>query len=276
MNKLLSAGFARLRKNHVFWFGIVFMMLTGIYTSLMSYAKMKETGYSCTLENGFFNYAVYIGIVSSVFCGLFIGTEYSDGAMRNKIVIGHTRGSIYLSNYIVCAAAGLCLCLANMIPYLCIGVPLLGSFETDVKKMILLVLCTFFMTLALSAIYTVIAMLNQNKAVVASVCILSAFLLLFAGSYINSRLTEPETYPAYITLVNGEFVEEDDIPNPNYLRGTKREVYEFLYDFIPGGQAIQYVCLEAENPQLLMLYSGIIVIAATGLGLFFFRKKDLK
>ena len=30
----------------------------------------------------------------------------------------------------------------------------------------------------------------------------------------------------------------EDVPNPSYLRGTEREVYQFFNDFLPTGQAV--------------------------------------
>lgn len=77
-----------------------------------------------------------------------------------------------------------------------------------------------------------------------------------------------------ITTENGQ--EYQEIPNPNYLEDGKREVVQFLYDFVPGGQALQCVSLEANNIVVLPVYSLIIIILTTGIGMFFFRKKELK
>ncbi|MGY3662454.1 MAG: hypothetical protein ACXAHE_00930 [Roseburia sp. 1XD42-69] len=38
---------------------------------------------------------------------MFLGTDYSDGTIRNKLTVGHTRTNIYLANLIVTFAAGL-------------------------------------------------------------------------------------------------------------------------------------------------------------------------
>ena len=119
-----------------------------------------------------------------------------------------------------------------------------------------------------------IAMLGQNKAAVAVTCILSAFLLLGAGAYVNSRLNEPKTYPSY--NISGGGTSTTEIENPRYLEGTERELYQFLYDFLPGGQAVQCSTMESVHPQRLPVYSVIIVVVTTGLGLFFFQRKDLK
>lgn len=276
MSKLLSANFTRLKKDKVFWICFGFMVLIGIFIPVNKYMNMKKYNYIQTLDQGFFNYTLLIGVVLSVFCSLFLGTEYNDGTIRNKIVIGHTRTNIYLSNFITCIIADIFLCLAYLVPTLCLGTLLLGFFEADPKLILVFVFGAFVMSFAYAAIDILIAMLNQNKAIVAVLCILSAFLLLFAGVFINARLSSPESYPGYSYLINGEIIEEEEEPNPDYLRGTKRKVYEFFYDFLPGGQAIQFSAMLTEHPKRLILYSSIITILTTGCGLFFFQKKDLK
>lgn len=275
MSKLLAANFSRLKKDKVFWIGMLFMAALGIFMRVASYLSMKRTGYVFSLDSGFFSYAAFIIIAASVFCSLFTGTEYSDGTIRNKIVVGHTRISVYLSNLIACAAADFFLCLSYLISALAAGIPLLGFFQTDIKIIVVFILDIFVMTLAFSAIYTFIAMLCQNKAITAVICILGAFIFLFCGSYINARLEEPETYGAYTFTAEGQEISEEAEPNPNYLDGTKRKVYEFLYDFLPGGQAIQLSSMTAVHLWQLPLYSCIITILCTGFGIVFFRRKDL-
>lgn len=125
-------------------------------------------------------YTLWTGIVLSVFCSLFIGTEYSDGTIRNKIIVGHTRTAVYLSNLVVCMTAGVFICLSCVAASLLVGIPLLGYFQSDIRILLLLLLCSFVMSFAYAGIFTLIAMLNQNKAIVAVFCILGAFILLFS------------------------------------------------------------------------------------------------
>ena len=278
MRRLLAANFTRLKRDKPFWIGMAFMMVCGILMPVMRYITMQHSiGYTTNLDDGFFSYALFIGIVSSVFCSLFVGTEYSDGTIRNKIVVGHMRADLYLSNLIVCMAAGFLLCIVYLISVLAVGIPLLGFFKNNIATIILFIGCVFIMTFAFTAIFVLIAMLNQNKAVVCVICILGAFIFLTAGSYINARLSEPEMYDSY-SYVNGtgEIVKEDPEPNPNYLRGTERKIYEFLYDFLPGGQAVQFSAMEAAHLLPMILYSLGIIVFSTGFGVFFFQRKDLK
>ena len=274
MSKLLSAGFIRLRKDKIFWIALIFMFGAGVFFPVMRYIDMQKSGYINNIDNGFFACALFIGVVMAAFCSLFIGTEYSDGTIRNKVVIGQKRTSIYLSNLIICALVSVVMCAAFFIAYLCIGIPLLGFFEMDIKQVLLFTLAVFVLAIAFASIFTLISMLNHNKAITAVVCILLAFLLLFAGAQFNKMLNEPETNMGLMMTDNGQ--EYQEIPNPNYLEGGERKVVQFLYDFVPGGQALQCVSLEANNITVLPAYSLIIIVLTTGFGVFFFKKKELK
>lgn len=277
MSKLLCADFARLRKSKVFWIGMIFMFVMGILSPVMNYIDMRHSGYKIFLDDIFFMYATYIGILLSAFCSLFVGTEYSDGTMRNKIVVGHSRNSVYLSHFTVCAAAGLLMCAAYVLPAGIIGTCLLGFFEADIQIILGLTLLSFIMSLAFTAVYILVAMLNQNKAVVAVINIMGVFILLFAAIYIRVKIYEPKMYESYVYKdESGEIVEVEAGPNPNYLSGTKREVYTVLYDSIPTCQSLQIGEMAVFRPWAMAGYSAAITVAATGIGLFFFRKKDLK
>lgn len=109
----------------------------------------------------------------------------------------------------------------------------------DIKQVLLFTLAVFVLAIAFASIFTLISMLNHNKAITAVVCILLAFLLLFAGAQFNKMLNEPETNMGLMMTDNGQ--EYQEIPNPNYLEGGERKVVQFLYDFVPGGQALQCV-----------------------------------
>lgn len=276
MCKLLSAGFMRLWKNKCFWICIIFMTALGVIIPASQYHNMVKYDALVNLDGTFFGYAMFIGLVSSVFVSLFVGTEYSDGTIRNKVIAGHKRAAVYLANLVLCICAGFLMCGAYMTAHLIVGIPLLGFFALNAKILLLVLVTAFLLSAAMSSILTMISMLNQSKALGVVACMLCAGFLLFAGAYIYSRLGEPEVYPGYLSMVDGVFQEGGEYPNPNYLRGTEREIYAFLNDFLPGGQANQCASLELAHPLRLSLYSCVIVILSTGAGLICFRRKDLK
>ena len=109
--------------------------------------------------------------------------------------------------------------------------------------------------------------------------ILAACFLLVISLYILNKLSEPEVYPSYSVMTDsGEVEVMENEPNPDYLRGTEREVYQFLNDFLPTGQAINITQRGAfsQSPGLLAAYSASIIIVSTGIGVFAFKRKDVK
>lgn len=282
MINLLSANFSRLKKNKIFWIGIGAMFVIGLLMTVNRYQdSLRYNNIEVSVDNIIFGYTLLIGAFCAVFCSLFIGTEYSDGTIRNKLVIGHNRSSIYLSNLIISTAAGLLTSLAFIITVSAVGIPLLGWFQADIKTVLLFFISSIMLIIAFASIFTLISMSNQNKAIAAVICIFGFFLLFFLATYINERLSAPEFYNSYIfTDTNGSMMSESmpnySMPNPDYLRGTTRDIYTFFYDFLPTGQAMQLSNMSATHLWQMPLYSLLITIATTLGGILYFRKKDLK
>ena len=69
---------------------------------------------------------------------------------------------------------------------------------------------------------------------------------------------------------------EDEERNPNYVYGTKRQIFEFLNEFLPGGQMLKLSTMKVEHLGRSAVYDGIIFVVMTGCGVLVFKKKDLK
>lgn len=255
------------------------MAVFALFMKIMDYVSMREySGSVPSFESLLLIYALVIGFLMAAFVSLFVGTEYSDGTIRNKLIIGHTRVSIYLSNLITCFAAGVMMCLAYLIPALAVSALLCRSDSTDFRMLLLMILYSFVLTLAFTSLYTLAGMICQNKALTAVITILVICFFSVASIYISAKLNEPETYPEISALADGRTVTSArQVPNPGYVRGTQREVYQFLNDFLPTGQSVILTRgdTEASTP-LLPVYSACIAVAASGIGIFIFRKQDIK
>ena len=281
MRNLLSANFLRLRKSMLFWGCLILMLLLGAGFSLYCFLDRRtyETfgvGYVSNLDPVLFRYALLVGILMAVFVPLFFGMEYSDGAIRNKLVVGHSRLSIYFANLITGFAASL-LCIAGyMLSCLAVGVPLLGWFTKPAPLLLATIAGSALMLAAFCAIFTFVAMNSSKKSTSVVVCLLGVFLLLFAAVYLNVRLEAPEFIQGYEMSVNGEIVNSVPEPNPHYLRGTARTVYQFLYDLLPTGQSLQYTMLSFTEPLRLMGLAAAVTALFSAAGAALFRRKDLK
>lgn len=253
------------------------MFLLGALLCFEQYNSSIKYEIEVALDNIFFVYTLAAAISASAFCSLFTGTEYSDGTIRNKLVVGHTRGTIYLSNLIVSMAAALLLCLSFILAAFAVGIPLIGFIKMETAIFLAVVGASFVTTLAFCSIFTLVSMLCQNRAVTTVICILGVFALLFAAAFINSKLEAPEYYDSYVmTDSSGVPMEVERVANPEYLRGTERQVYQFFLDFLPAGQVLQFCSHSAQHLWQMPLYSLIILLSTTAAGVFVFRRKDIK
>lgn len=276
MTKLLSAMLFRLRRSKSFWCLAAFEAIAGAAFPLLNYRNNQRYLQEIPLDSNFFAFVTLMVVLSAVLASLFLGTEHSDGAIRNKIIVGNRRPQIYLASLSAAYLGSLLLCLCFLVPYLAVGIPLLGFFQAEIGVILLNLFTAAVLMLAATSIYTALTMLTQNKAIVVAACILLAFAILMVGAYINGALNAPEFYEGINIDQTTGVLRQEIVPNPQYLRGTVREVYEFLYDFLPGGQAVQLSSMEAASPWRLMAYSLVITLAAGAAGICCFRRKDLK
>ncbi len=274
MIKLLNAGFNRLRKSIIFWILIIFTIGLALYMIFTNYNLMKKYGQAIELQQLILNYSTMIGVAIAIFTSLFLGVEYSDGAIRNKISIGHKRMNIYLSNLIITSIISLSSYILFIFIISIIGIPLFGGITIKFSSLLMLLGCVFAMIIAYASIFTFISMLISNKTISSIVNIMLAFgLIIFSLSVINF-LSMPEYIEEYV-MENGEFI-TNEIKNPHYLTGFKRDLFQFSIDINPAGQGFQIVGRAAPNLKILPLYSLATIVLFTGAGILLFKKKELK
>ena len=248
MRNLLSAHFARLWKSRLFWMCAVISLAYGAF-SLNSWYRYSQIlfdmGLSFELEwiqEFSHNIPIYIGILLAVFISLFLSAEYSDAAIRSKLVIGHSRTGVYFSGLITAAAVAMLCCAAYLLPVLIGGAPYLHAAVSDLVILLgLLALCA-----AYCAIFTGVSMNLDRKSAAPVACLLGTFVLLFAAQAIN-RKAGP--------------------------------VYWLLTDVLPFGQAQRYADitrLTARQTLSMPLYSCAVAGLATAAGLLLFQRKDIK
>lgn len=279
MNKLLSAGFARLKKDKFFWVCVGLMAAVAWYTVFTVCLNRKEyDGYNVGLDAILFGHVFCMGILTAAFSGLFIGTEYSGGTIRNKLVIGHTRRDIYLSSLIISITAGLIICLSYILAAMIPGLILLGFSEGVMGEMLQVFFLILLMTAAFSAVFTMLSMLNQNKALNCVIVLIGVFVMLMFSAYIFQSLDSPEMWEEYVYVdeETGEIVTEPAEPNPFYVSGIKREVYEFLMQFLPTGQSYLIMTGDLSHGKEMAAYSVFIIIGSSVAGMYCFRRKDIK
>ena len=277
MTNLLHANFTKLKRDKFFWLTLIIMFAWGLFAAgTQIYNAMKyKMDYATTMDSILFGYCWVVGIVCAIFSSMYIGSDYSDGTVRNKLIVGHKRHSIYLANLITVSTVMILSCIIFLISVSALGFPFIKEIIMDFKTAVILILCSIPMIIAYSAIFTAISMTNQNKAVVAIISIILAFGLVFAATIIRSILeAEPMISTGFEITANGELIMGELVPNPNYPTGMKRKIFEFLYDFLPSGQSEQL--MSGKCSVLMPVYSLIIAAVSTIAGIGIFNKKNIK
>ena len=275
MRNLLHANFSRLWRDKVFWGEVVLLFVTGVWCIGMMYRERVQYGWVHPFDEQLFFYTLLVGCFLSVFCSLFFGIEYSDGTLRNKLIVGHTRSAIYCSGLLACVSEALLTAFAFLLPYCVLGAFLIDTQSKPTGQILLHFCISILLLIAFTSLYFMLTMLIEKRSTAAVFCILFFFGMLLVAAVTKSRLDEPEMVTGYSLTING-FEQTEPEPNPLYLQPFTRAIFQFFFDLLPTGQVLQLTFFSVLHPLRLILCSVGITAASTALGLFCFGKKDLK
>ena len=278
MRKLITANFHRFSKDRFSWcvVGIVVILsLASVFNSAGSFEAMAARGYAMSLEDCYFNQAPLIGAFLALLISMFLGTEFSEGTIRNKLCIGHKRNEIFLSNFISCAFASIVLTAVWLLSCtLLFG--LIGPLEVEVSEFVGYIFVTMGFAVSFAALYTVIGSLSSNKAMTIIYTFAVFIILAMAASALDDRLCEPEINEIMTYNNYGAVVMQESAPNPLYLSGTIRTVCEVALELLPTGQALLLSEVAIEYPVRAIALSAVFTTVTLLVGSMLFRRKDIK
>ena len=277
MTKLLSANFTRLKKDTVFWLVMLCMAAGAVFFSYMNYqTSLRYDSDTRYVEEVLFNLLPMIAFVCAGFISLYLGTEFDDNTIRNKLVVGHTRTEVFCANYLTCMAASIALLLVILIFSGVTGYLLFKEFMMAWTELAYLCLCCILVTMVFSAISVTFAMNIHKKAICIVVAAVFMLVILYLASYMESVLSEPEMVYDGVTITMDGVQFGDLIENPAYVGDTTRKVLEWIYDMLPTGQAIQLNNMEFERCLRWPWLSVMMLAVATVSGYLPFRKRDIR
>ena len=286
MNKLLRANFFRLIKNKIFW-GIIVITL-GITSVLLFNTIINNQGETKeSIDRLLVMYMYFIGIAMAIFTSLFVGTEYSDGVLRNKIVIGHSRKHIYLADLITSIIVGLCIQLIYMLIVAVIGIPIFGTLQMTIEKFLFVIIDIVIIIITYASIFTCITLLCSDITVSTGSCMILVLIMFIASMALSSTANTMKYRETYIQTENGE-IEVHQKLNPDYPGDLKKNVAKTILYCLPTGQTSQIISQISKKPfqitnymsddelKTVFLYSVGVTIVITGVGMYCFKRKDLK
>lgn len=245
MRKLLAADFRRLFCSPLYLGGIALMMLVSAGFVWMQCISVNEVG----LERVLLLFMSVYGAMAAIFVSLFLGEEYADGTLRNKLIIGSRRTQIYLSQTVAAAFGCASMYLAAFVTALCLGAPLF-ELRVSVAHEALTVCIGLFVGMYYAALYTLVTtLLGSRSAAVAANMMLSVLLLIAAVS-----ISE---------MLIGSSAASD---------GGWRIVLESF----PTGQAVLVNEASIDAPVRMILFNALGAALCTALGAKLFLHADVR
>lgn len=277
MRNLLGADWKRLWKEKVFLLGLAFMLFGSAFFSYLNYqTALQRPDEVLYVEDVLFNLFPMIGVVSAIVIAFFLGEEYDHGTIRNKLIVGHKRMQIYLSDLMVCTGGTLILLFAMLSVSGVIGYLFFRSFLLPPSQLVYLLWCAVLVSMVFAAIYTAIAMRAPSRAIGIVICWAVFYGMMMLSSFVASCLAEQEMMYSYVSVTQAGVEFGDLIENPAYIAGFQRTVYEFINDLLPTGQTAMLNNMEFERIERWPWLSVLMWITGVLLGWMGFRKRDIK
>lgn len=259
MLNLLSAGFVRLHKSRLFWFFIAAETVWSAFLAwlLHYYGNLKEN-----LNIYLFMTVFYVCVAEAVFCGFYIGTDYSDGTVRNKIAVGQTRESIYLSNLIICCFAGTAVLLTHIAVFLAVGLMLVGPVILP-QTLLIKLLCAVVSAISGAALFTLIPTLISKIASALAVNIFTSLGLIISGIYVFAKYSQPAFF-------------SDGTANRRYAGGAAKAILGIFESVLPTSSALELMAHGSFSVCIKIILCSLAVAAVfTLIGLLAFRRKNI-
>lgn len=283
MNRLIKANFARLFGNAQFriltmlLFGIgclsavskrfelqVHMEMFGVTKEDIPTAATQLLPEFIMFQGGFI-----VMFAVAMLVGQFVGTEYSDHTIRNKLIVGHSKKAVYIANLIVCSFAGIIMHLTYIISDYIFGSILITSYHYwTAGRLILMLIATLITTVAFTSMSVLFSMCNQSKA---------------GGSVYVLVMT--------VTIILFSIGIFDALNNEAYMNAFHKGIYVLLDNMLPSGQYYHFMRMDdtstglafageimEETIQLIkhIGYSAVVVVMTTGIGTAIFNRKNVK
>ena len=258
MTRLLGADTVRMYHSKCFW-----MCLGGMLIMAVGFLIMQGTSmdYIVPLSRVIFLPMSFYGVAAAALVSMFVGEDFSDGFIRNKLIAGRSRKTVFLSTLIVCWTACVAIYLITTVFTYLAG---RFFFEADITFMDFLrhLLLGILTCLAYGSIFCTVTTLVGNKASAVLICMGLAFLMLFSSLHTNQVMVQAE-------YKNGML-------NPHYVRGSLKAAYALLHDWNPTGQAAQLSAMHIFHSIRWIACDLGWMLAAAVLGTALFQRANIR
>lgn len=282
MTRLLNANFARLFKGKLFWIcegAAVSLGLIEVFTHIKNPTNNPE--FVFRPEVWLFNMSGFVLlIITAILVGFFVGGEHG-GVLRNKIIVGKNRASIYLADLFACCIGVLIIHALFVITIFAAGIICGGQVFLKAEEILLFELLRVASLLSMCAFFTTLSMLIPKKLAGAVAALVAIFAFFFISNSVSVNL-----------LKINQKIEEGTASSSDIV---EREVLSITQDVLPFGQhdrlrtvlhslisnrerelAGYEMINETSIPVEIAPSALFVFVLTTAVGVLIFRRKDIK
>lgn len=267
MNNLIKANISAMWRSKAF-LGCLIPEIAA--ACIFGFASMFVPEWDVT--DGLIQLFLFPMFAAAVFSALFIGTEYSEKTIRNKMIIGKTRTQIYLADLISVFIGSLVITAAHSVCIMIVSIPF-GFAPLPENFALKAVICICELA-SLCSVMTLIAANISKRAVTSVLALVFTFGTLIAAEIIETKVQQPETRPSHFYNEDGEYEGIVEIPNDYAPSKTERAVLQTVFNILPFGGLKS--ASSDEPDAFFTLYSLGVISVTTAAGVLLFRKKDIK
>lgn len=272
MRNLLTTELFRWKKSIYLHITLVISLISGIFCSIIS---KRDYGF-----DSFFLFPLFIA--SCAIIPMIIGSDYSSGTIRNKIINGKTRFQIYLSHLLISFLFGLIIEVVFWLAFIIINPTYFTLILSIIPSMILCLSSVVSFCIMVSLLCT-----NRSVALIITVSIFLLSTVIQVA--IDNKINQPEYYEFEHVNEDGS-IEQKKEKNENYLSGFPRSFLEITNKTLSNYQlqevdVIMYIHkmddvklrdYEDDSWKYFPVYSIGKIIGFSTIGYLIFRKKNIK
>ena len=281
MNKLLSMELKRATKSPVLWLGALAVIVVNVYEILLNGYGFKIYTSTFLLEN-----SALICIILAVLIPLYLGRDFENRTINNKISAGYTRKDIYIVELIVSSICAIVLFIADIASVFINSKidNLEFSDKITLTEFTFHAAIAFICIITVSTLYTMIVMIFHKQLICLGITVILTLALLTIGGKSVSRLNQGTTWSDPVT--------HETVENPLRIDGFSRTLNNIHVLISPFAQAEShsFILTASESSKKdnslifkdfpyhveFCLVNILEILLFYNIGICIFRKQDLK
>lgn len=247
MHRLTKSNIYRLLNFKPFWITLIIINIT---QALLSFTLVNQG--NVPIEFTLFLSLIIVGLLSPFYLSIFYGIEYSDGTMRNKIIAGFNRSTIYLGSLVIGIIATSALYFSSLLVGLSFSMKTNIFLHNNIYHYLFVCIVGWLTCITISTIFNLIGTLCMSKSKASITSIITTLVLFISGMICYSL-----------------YGQSSELVFSNHL-------FQFLFDINPFVHGIQLLSVNVIDICKIGIYSIITIFIINSLGLYQFVKKDMK